>query len=224
MWSDHQLVHPFHKPFYQLGTSVDVVMPCNDLALEYLLRRVGVASPLSSPQFRFVDGRWSRFVLCRVSFAVFEPTTWVVVATAETVFRGGFFPPLFLFTTWGLKHIPGGPKTINLMVFPIRPLFYNRDLQSTIPGDYYFDGLWLAGHILFNIIFSIGWFNHQLIIQKLNSEILEQSQNAAKGKGPIVFPSHHFFRGFCCDCSGGVIFCPRDSCQNITKHSFSIIS
>ena len=36
--------------------------------------------------------------------------------------------------------------TIYWMVFPKRPWNFSRDLQSTIPGDYYFNGLWLTGY------------------------------------------------------------------------------
>ena len=37
------------------------------------------------------------------------------------------------------------PKAINLIAFPKRPWNFSRDLQPTIPGDYYFNGLRLTG-------------------------------------------------------------------------------
>ena len=53
-----------------------------------------------------------------------------------------------------VTFIPGSPKVLNLMVFPKKSKHYfSRDLQSTVPGDYYFNGLWLPVFIAYDIYY-----------------------------------------------------------------------
>ena len=51
----------------------------------------------------------------------------------------------FIWNVTQMLHVPWKSKDYLLNGFFLKDHFFSRDLQSTIPGAYYFNGLWPTG-------------------------------------------------------------------------------